>query len=179
MTVQFKNTNQLSKEEVLSLYNAKIKDVDTFKDEVQELVNLYAKNPSDNFMISDTPKTEVFQGDIMIMAKGTEMYNRYIKSFNSNGLTEERNLQEGKAVTGDHTVASFKDAKLTVEKGRIELDESILPRNAWNRRYDAKLVKCDKSIMVYHAEHGNITLPAGEYLCASLLDAQRLERVVD
>lgn len=179
MTVQFKNTDKLTSEEVLSLYNAKVKEVKTFKNDVQELVNLYAKNPSDNFMITDTPKTEVFQGDIMIMAKGTDMYNNYIKSFKSSGETEERNLQEGKAVTGDHTVASFKDAKLTVEKGRIDLDKSILPRGAWNSGYDAKLVKCDKAIMVYHKEHGNITLPAGEYLCASLLDAQRLQRVVD
>lgn len=179
MTVKIQNSNQVSNRDFLLQYTQEVEKIDTLKQDVLELSELMAKHPADVFIISnfedDDPSAEAIQGDILIWRKGSRQYNRYIDSLRDLKVTESRNLQLSESITGDHKVVPLKNSKLTIKNGTITVDvNGFRPLS-----YPVKMIKASAPFCVVHSEHGNITLPAGEYMSCVSLDPKTLHRMED
>lgn len=174
--VRREETKQSGKSATENFKN-KVSETDVLKGQMESLAEMFAKNPTDNFTIAENPTTEVYQGDIIIWAKGTDMYNKYISTFKERGKAQNNNLQKGSATTGNHEVCFMHGSNSSIIDGTITLIG--IGRGGREVEYDAKLVTTDKPFTVYHKEHGNVTMTAGVYLCSVQMDGKSLRRVQD
>jgi len=173
-TTIFRNEQKLDKEQVQEKFCTTLKNYNSFSQDISELAELFSKNPTDNFIIQgENLATEAFQGDIQILGKDTELYKQFIKKLKKKDEAKNMNLQEGESVTGDHRIVPLADSNLTIT------DCEIKPEILEGKRWDAKLIKSDKPFLIYHSEHGNMGLPAGEYMTCISFDPSTLHKIID
>ena len=179
-TIIFRNEQDLDNEKVLDLFKTKLQEAECYNStEIEQLAEEYAKNPVDKFIISKKLDVEAAQGDILIWAKGTSMYKQNIGNLKSLKKTDRMVLQEGDSMTGDHRIVPLPNSKLTIKEGQFT-PAFIKGKNAWgDRTYRGLVVKSDKPFLIVHREHGNIALPADEYMICTALDASTLARMMD
>jgi len=178
----FRNENRVTAEEVLRKFKNSIQEIyeDQPDEELDMLVELYAKNPVDKFIVSKFPTVEVAQGDILIWAKGTDMYNQNIKRLKNLQKKNDFILQENDSVTGDHKVVPLPNSNISLMIGDFYpalLQNDLVRSN--NKSVKGLILKSDKSFLIVHREHGNIALPKGEYMITSQLDPRTLQAMVD
>ena len=135
--------------------------------QIDDLVEIYAKNPADHFIVTDKPLTvEVAQGDVLIWSKNCKSYKRFIQDTEiTDEIPENYNLQGATSVTGDHRVIPMPDSNFKMTIAKITMNVGF------NQTYvhEGRHFISDKPFLVTHREHGNIALPAGEYLaCVAL-----------
>ena len=178
--VVFRNENEVSTQEVINRFKEELTSINLYeKSDIELLVDLMAKNPTDRFMISVTPDVEGAQGDILIWAKGTTMYNQNRPNLKHLKKTTNMVLQETDSITGDHRIIPLEGSNVEVKVGEF-VPEFLKGKNRWgDRNYRGMLVTSDKPFLVYHREHGNVSLPAGEYMVCTSLDAKSLTRMMD
>ena len=176
----FRNEEKLNTEEVLGLFKKSMEETDTYeKSDIEQLADAYAKNPVDKFIISENLDVEAAQGDILIWAKGTAMYEQNFPELHDLKKTERTVLQEGDSMTGDHRIVTIPGTKLTIKEGKFT-PSFLKGRNAWgDRDYRGLSVVSDKPFLIVHREHGNMALPAGEYMICSAMDSTTLSRMMD
>ena len=178
----FRNEEGINLQEVVNRFKSSLIDKKSFKkDEVEVLVNLFAKNPVDKFIVSEFPDVEVAQGDILIWPKGTDMYNDYINDIKNLKPTESMILQQSDSITGDHKVIPLNNSNLTLMEGTITPKfMKNLKSGVSNKTFiRALILKSEKPFLIIHREHGNIALPAGEYMICSQLDPRTLKVMID
>jgi hypothetical protein len=173
-TTIFRNEEKLTKEQVTEKFKSVIENNKNFSDSIEGLAELFAKNPTDNFIVYDSNlDAEAAQGDILIYGKNTGMYKTLTQKLNNVKKATNMNLQEGESVTGDHKIIPLKGSELTIE------DCTVYPEILNGKPYAAKRIVSDKPFLIYHGEHGNQGLPAGTYLSCVALDPSTLRRVLD
>lgn len=145
--------------------------------EIEELVDIYAKSLTDNFIVYDetAKKSSIKQGDISLYGVETGYYNAVKDTIKTRRVTDDRNLQEGTAVTGDHKIISLPGSNLTVETAMFVPKDNVTN----GRPYNCKIIRSDKPFLITHREHGNVAVPAGEYLSFVQIDARTHSRVLD
>ena len=115
------------------------------------------------------------QGDLLIWSNLTEEFKnaqetlRNLESTKSNMV-----LQDTDSMTGDHRLITLPETKFSLMKGKFQIKVG-----KFSSFYDCKILKINKPFLIFHREHGNLTLPAGEYLICSSLDAERLDKMID
>lgn len=179
-TTIFRNEEKMTQEQVLDLFKKSMEATKVYEaSEIEQLADAYAKNPVDKFIISEKLDVEAAQGDILIWAKGTTMYNENFKNLKNLKKTNRMVLQDGDSMTGDHRIVTISGTKLTIKEG--EFTPAFLKgRNSWgDRTYRGLSVTSDKPFLIVHREHGNIALPAGEYMVCSAMDSTTLSRMMD
>lgn len=181
-TTIFRNPQSLGEKEVITKFEKVLKDNGNFsKSEIEQLVDCYAKNPVDKFIVSDGDLEETFgrQGDILFWSEDSEMYKKEIKNVHSLKKTKRLVLQKDDSVTGDHRLVPLNDSKFTLQEGYFT-PSFLKGKNRWgDRDYDCLLLEIDKPFLVVHREHGNMALTAGKYMICSQLDPQTLYRMMD
>ena len=178
--VQRKTDSQgLTREQIVSEFRTALTDnSDVYKQsEIEELAALHAKSTTDNFIVSDkdAETRSLKQGDILIHGVKSPYYLAVKNTITKGELTENRNLQTGEAITGDHKVVPLKGANLTIENARFTPLDNVTR----GRSYNCKIIKSDKPFALTHQEHGNMTFPAGEYMSFVALDPRTQQRVID
>jgi hypothetical protein len=174
-TTNFTKLTNLTKEQILPTFRQELEKSEDYKDSIDSLVEIYEKTPTDHFVVYRNPVDAIIaQGDVCLFAKGTPMYDKYIKSWESEGISDSKNLQFGASMTGDHCVVPLKGSDCKVEKGTIRVQ--VGSREV---TYDVKRVKSNKPFLVTHKEHGNIAVPANDYLACVQMNEKNLERVMD
>lgn len=145
--------------------------------EIEALADFYAKNLTDNFIVSDVEdiKRPIKQGDIYLYHETSQFYQDVIDTVTNLKPTDNMNLQDGEAMTGDHRIHTIADTNMTIQVGRFEPKDRVLSR----RQYDCKLIESDKPFLITHQEHGNIAVLAGKYLAYTAIDPTDLQRVID
>ena len=178
--VVFRNENEVSTQEVISRFKDELEATNLYeKSDIEMLVDLMSKNPTDRFMISTVPDVEGAQGDILIWAKGTTMYNQNKPNLKHLKKSTSMVLQESDSITGDHRIIPLEGSNIEVKVGDFT-PEFLKGKNRWgDRSYRGILAKSDKPFLIYHREHGNVSLPAGEYMFCTALDAKSLTRMMD
>lgn len=178
--VVFRNENEVSTQEVIDRFKSELEATNLYeKSEIEMLVDLMSKNPTDRFMISTVPDVEGAQGDILIWAKGTEMYNKNKPNLKHLKKSTNMVLQETDSITGDHRIVPLEGSKVEIKVGEFT-PEFLKGKNRWgDRSYRGLLVTSDKPFLIYHREHGNVALPAYEYMICTALDAKSLTRMMD
>ena len=181
-TTVFKNQENISTKNVIETFRQKlIKDYEKSfsKSEIENLVEIAAKNPTDKFVVTDYPDVEVMQGDILIWSSLTDEYQEIRPLVTAIEETERLVLQDGDSMTGDHRLIPLKNSTYTLQTGKF-VPPLLAGKNSWgDRKYDCKILKIDTPFLIFHREHGNLTLPAGEYLICSSMDSETLERMMD
>lgn len=176
----FRNKEELSTEEVLKLFKSSVEETDLYeKSDIELLVDAYAKNPVDKFIVTEKLDVEAAQGDILIWAKGTSMYKKNFKELRDLKETDRRVLQEGDSMTGDHRIVTIEGTNLSIKEGKFT-PAFLKGRNSWgDQTYRGLAVTSDKPFLIVHREHGNMALPAGEYMVCSAMDSTTLSRMMD
>ena len=76
-TTIYRNEERVTNQEVLSTFTRTLKsDYKLKKSEIEELTEIYAKNPVDKFIISEKPENVVMQGDLLIWSELTDEFKR-------------------------------------------------------------------------------------------------------
>lgn len=178
-TTIFRNENQISTEEVLSLFTRTLETADLFeKSEIEELSDIVAKNPADKFIVSVKPEVPVMQGDLLIWSDITDEYKKEFPRVRDLAPTSRMVLQDDDSITGDHELVPLRNAKYTLQTGKFV--PSILEGHTWGgNTYDCKVLEIDTPFVIKHREHGNIALTAGKYMICSSLDSESLTRMRD
>lgn len=179
-TIIHRKDENFTGEAVVSLFKDELTKKESqyvSKSEIEELVNTYAKTPTDNFIVTDIAdlKRPICQGDIEIHHESSDYYKETIESVQDLRAAKDMNLQEGVSVTGDHRIIAIAGAKMSIQDGRFEVKDNVLKR----RLYECKIVETDKPFLIAHREHGNIALPAGKYLVFTQIDTKTQRRVYD
>lgn len=176
----FRNENKLATSEVLNLFKTSMEETGIYEgNEIEALAEAYAKNIADKFIISQKLDVEAAQGDILIWAEGTSMYNENQPNLKDLKQTTRTVLQEGDSMTGDHRIVTIEGTKLVIKEGQFT-PEFLKGKNSWgDRTYRGLLVSSDKPFLIVHREHGNIALPAGKYMVCSAMDSETLSRMMD
>ena len=179
-TTIFRNEEKISTKDVLNLFRQHMEQTEIFeKSEIEQLADAYAKNPSDKFIVSESLDVEAAQGDILIWAKGTTMYEQNFKNLRELKETRRMVLQEGDSMTGDHRIVTIPNTNITIKEGTFT-PSFLQGKNSWgDRGYRGLSVTSDKPFLIVHREHGNIALPAGEYMICSAMDSTTLSRMMD
>ena len=179
-TVIHRVDSSLTSDQVLDLFKSELEKREEqyeSKSEIEKLVDTYAKTPTDNFIVTDKNdlKYMINQGDIVIQSSHTDYFKAVKDTIMDRRPARDMNLQEGVSVTGDHRIIPLEGANITIEDARFVPLNGIVGR----RPYECKIVKSDKPFLIAHREHGNIALPADEYLVYSQIDAKTQRRVYD
>ena len=145
--------------------------------DIEELVEMYAKNPTDNFIVSDRGDLEcqLTQGDIILYHESSDFYQEVITSVTNLRETTNMNLQEGNAVTGDHRIVTLPNTEITIQEGRFTPLDNVTR----NRSYECKIIESNKPFLITHKEHGNIAVLEGKYIAYTALDPKTQQRVID
>ena len=145
--------------------------------EIEELVNIHAKSVTDNYMVYDeTAKvSSIKQGDISLYGTETSYYKAVKDTINGLKLTNDRNLQDGTAITGDHKFVALPDSNLTIKVGMFVPKDNVTN----GRQYSCKMIHSDKPFLITHREHGNVAVPAGDYLSFVQINPKTHSRVLD
>lgn len=179
----FRNEEKVGLGEVLGRFRKSLEsNTETYKEnDIDMLVTLYAKNPVDKFIVSNFPTVEVAQGDILIWAKGTNMYNENLPKLQDLHETKNLVLQPNDSMTGDHKIIPMKDSEIKIMEGYFvpELLEKAHADIESRKRVRGLIVTSSKPFLIFHREHGNVALPAGEYMVCSQLDPRSLTTMLD
>ena len=93
--------------------------------------------------------------------------------------TDRLILQDNDSMTGDHRLIILPKTKYSLKNGKF-IPSILKGKNQWgDRYYDCKVLKIDKPFLVFHREHGNLTMPAGEYIICSSMDSETLDKMMD
>lgn len=179
-TTIFRNPEKLEISEVIDVFKDSLQSSKEFStSEIEQLAEIYAKNPVDKFIVTEELRNDGAQGDIMIIAEHTDLYKSEIKNVKNLEKTDRLVLQEGDSFTGDHRIIPLEGTNYTVQKGTF--CPSFLKGKAdWrDPQVPAVLFETDKPFLVFHREHGNIALPKGKYMFCSQLDPDTLSRMMD
>ncbi len=182
-TTIFRNRENVGMDEVLTNFTTALKESDLYNDsEIEMLAEIYAKNPVDKFIVSgDVEATDdSCQGDIIVLAEGTNMYNEVISRIKNLQKTDRLVLQEGDSVTGDHRIIPAEGSHYTIKKGQFT-PKFLEGKNTWGMppTYSAITFETDKPFIIFHREHGNMARCAGKYVFYSQLDPATLSRMMD
>lgn len=146
---------------------------------IEELANIYAKTPTDNFVVYDREdlKLPLYQGDILLYHESSDFFNKVEPSIRLGHETSSRVLQEqeGGSITGDHEIVGIKGTELTITEG------SYVPLNnvTNGRSMNCKIIDAKAPFVLKHAEHGNIAFPAGKYMAVTQINAKDLTIMLD
>ena len=179
-TVIFRNTEKEDMANILDRFKHSTEEAyqEEEQSDIDLLSELYAKNPVDKFIVASFPDVEIAQGDILIWAEGTPMYNENINRLKNLHETDSRILQDHDTLTGDHKVVSLPNSNLEILEG--DFYPAILDTVLINKKYiHGMIVKSDKPFLIVHQEHGNIALPKGTYMVSSQLDPRTLTAMLD
>lgn len=179
-TVIHRKAEGITGEQVVSMFKEELAKKESqyqTLSEIEELVNTYAKTPTDNFIVTDVAdlKRPICQGDIEIHNEVSDYYKETIDTVMDLRPARDMNLQEGVSVTGDHRIIAISGANMSIQDGRFVAKDGVLGR----RPYECKIVETDKPFLIAHREHGNIALPAGKYLVFTQIDTKTQRRVYD
>lgn len=181
-TTVFKNEQKISTQEVINEFRKHLeKDhSEAFeKSEIESLVEIASKNPTDIFTIKDCPNSVVPQGDILIYSSLTNWFKEVRPIITNLTETTRTVLQDGDSMTGDHRLIPLSNSNLKIQTGKF-VPPILKGKNSWgDRTYDCKLISIDTPFLIFHREHGNLTLPAGEYIVCSSMNSETLERMMD
>lgn len=181
-TTVFKNPERVSTEKVIETFRQNL--INDYKksfrkSEIEELVDLAAKNPTDKFVVTDYPDVEVMQGDIIFWSNLTDQFKEIYHTIVDLNPTDRLILQDGDSMTGDHRLVLLPNTKYTLHTGRF-VPPILKGKNSWgDRLYDCKVLSINKPFLVFHREHGNLTMPAGEYIICSSMDSETLNKMMD
>ena len=74
-TIIFRNPEKLGNEDVLNEFINSLKETKSFAtSEIENLADIYAKNPTDRFIITEEFTCGTAQGDILINSEKSELY---------------------------------------------------------------------------------------------------------
>ena len=182
-TTIFRNRENVGMDEVLTNFTAALKESELYNDsEIEMLSEIYAKNPVDKFIVSgDVEATDdSCQGDIIVLAEGTNMYNEVIGRIKNLQKTDRLVLQEGDSITGDHRIIPAEGSTYTIKKGTFT-PKFLEGQRRWggDAHYTAITFETDKPFIIFHREHGNMARCAGKYVFYSQLDPATLNRMMD
>jgi len=182
-TITFRNEEKIETSKVIELFRQKLEDSTNFeKSEIEELADIYAKNPVDKFIISDgkmLSNTFGRQGDILFWREGSAMYQREIGNVRNLKKTDRLVLQKNDSLTGDHRLIPIKGSNYTLKSGTFT-PMFLQNKNTFGRaNYDCLVLEIDKPFLVFHREHGNMAYPAGKYMIVSQLDPSTLNIMID
>lgn len=181
-TTIFKNEQKVGTQEMITEFRKHLEKDFTksfSKNEIDLLVEIMAKNPTDKFVVSDYPDVPVMQGDILIWSTLTDEYKEVRPTITDLTETTRTVLQDGDSMTGDHRLVPLSNSNLKIQTGKF-VPPILKGKNSWgDRTYDCKLVSIDTPFLIFHREHGNLTLPAGEYIVCSSMNSETLERMMD
>lgn len=177
-TTVFRNEEQISTKEVLEKFVETLESsYEIERNEIDELTDIVAKNPTDKFIIAEMPDQPVRQGDILIWSELTDEYKESLRTIKDLKETTRMILQDGDSITGDHELIPISGAHFTMKTGRFT--PSVLADSV-AEDYDCKLLEIDSPFVLRHREHGNITfLTPGKYMFCSQLDSETLEKMRD
>lgn len=172
-------TEGVTGEEVISQFRAALADNTKSyeQSDIEVLADLYAKTPTDNFIVNDVEalSNPCIQGDIILLNERCEYYAKQMESVTNLKETDNRNLQEGGVASLNHRIEVLEGTNLKIENGRfIPIDN--LTRGSY---YSCKVITSDKPFLLNHAEHGNMSLPAGKYMAYTAIDPKTFQRVID
>lgn len=175
----FRNEEKIDLSEVIKVFEKTLEKTPSFKkSEIEELVAIYAKNPTDKFIVSEKPTLPVMQGDLLIWSDATSKYKENIKKITNLQNTTKMALQEDDSLTGDHELVVLKNSNYTLKTGKFV--PSILENHLWGgNKYSCKVLEIDTPFLIKHREHGNIALTAGKYIICPSLDSETLTRMRD
>lgn len=177
-TTIFKNEEKVNVRGVIDTFRKKLENdyKESFeKSEIENLVDIASKNPTDKFVITDCPNVPVMQGDLLIWSNLTSEYKEATQSlFFDLKDTDSMILQDTDSMTGDHRLVLLPETDYSLKNGKFQI--SI---GSYKAPYDCKILKTNKPFLIFHREHGNLTLPAGEYMICSSLDAKTLNKMID
>lgn len=178
-TTIFRNEEKIDLSQVIEMFERTLQKTPTFKkSEIEELVDIMAKNPVDKFIVSEVPDVPVMQGDLIIWSELTDEYKNNIKKIKDLKDTNRLVLQDNDSITGDHELVPLKNAKYTLKTGKFIPD--ILEGRIWgNNSYDCKVLEIDTPFLIKHGEHGNIALTPSKYIICSSLDSETLTKMQD
>ena len=180
-TTIFRNPNNLNIDEVINVFKDELETKEAFSNsDINELVEVYAKNPVDKFVITETLTHEAGQGDILIFAENTDLYKSYIKEIKTFEKTNRLVLQEGDSFTGDHRIVPLEGSKYTISTGKF-CPNFLKGKRRWGSDVECTAIvfETDKPFLIFHREHGNVALPKGRYMFCSQLDPKTLSRMMD
>ena len=180
-TTIFRNPQNLELTEVVNVFKEELENKSTFSaSEIEQLAEVYAKNPVDKFIITEALDHDAAQGDILIIAEKTDLYQDHIKSIKDLKETDRLVLQDGDSFTGDHRIIPLEGSKYTIKTGRFT-PNFLKGKRVWggDAMYTARVFETDKPFLIFHREHGNVALPAGKYMFCSQLDPDTLDRMMD
>jgi len=179
--------DSITREEKYSREEFKNKYVETLtkseyikQDEVELLVKLFAKHPVDVFRVRPTDfKSEhdfASHGDVILYPSCSDKFKNYMKTFKSKESVNSStvHLQDDITIAKSHMVVT----PVKCITGTIDLSTDPL-LNTSIRSYEAKLIKAEGTVVITHEEHGNMTLPAGEYLTSIQIDPKEMNRRQD
>lgn len=182
-TTIFRNRENVGMDEVLTNFTTALKESELYNDsEIEMLSEIYAKNPVDKFIVSgDVEATDdSCQGDIIVLAEGTNMYNEVLPRIKNLKPTNRLVLQEGDSITGDHRIIPAEGSNYTIKKGTFT-PKFLEGQRRWggDAQYTAITFETDKPFIIFHREHGNMARCAGKYVFYSQLDPATLDRMMD
>lgn len=175
----FRNEEKVDLKEVVKIFEKTLAQTPSFsKSEIEELVDIYAKNPTDRFIVSQKPSLPVMQGDLLIWSDITSKYKENINRIENLTSITTMALQEDDSITGDHELVTLSTSHYTLKSGTFVPE--ILEGHLWgSNAYSCKVLEIDTPFLIKHREHGNIALTAGKYIICSSLDSQTLSRMRD
>lgn len=180
-TIIFRNPEKLGKDDVLNEFISSLKETESFTtSEIENLASIYAKNPTDRFIITEEFTCGTAQGDILINSEKSELYRDNFSRIKNLKKTDRLILQEGDSLTGDHRLIPLEGSNYTVQTGRFT-PKFLEGKRRWGGdvEYSAIVFETDKPFLIFHREHGNVALPQGKYMFCSQLDPFTLDRMMD
>lgn len=174
-------TEGFTGEEVIKSFKSALTErKETYSEsDIEELANIYAKSPTDNYVVYDKEdlKLPLYQGDILLYHESSDFYNKVKPSIRLGAKTNSRVLQEqdGGGVTGDHEIVGIDGSELTItEASYVPLDNVTRGRSM-----NCKIIEASKPFVLKHREHGNIAFPAGKYMSVTQINAKDLTIMLD
>lgn len=178
-TVIHRRQENVTGEAVINIFRTSLEErQEQFgQSEIEKLSALYAKNPTDNFIVYDKADLEcpLIQGDIQLYHESSDYYKEAFSTVTNLRDSKNMNLQEGVSVTGDHRIVPVEGSNMVIKEGQFYPLGNIMR----GRRYDCKTISTDKPFLITHREHGNIAVPEGNYLVFTAIDPQTHTRVLD
>lgn len=149
------------------------------ENDVEELANIYAKSPTDNFVVYDKEdlKLPLYQGDILLYHESSDFFKAVEPSVRLGSEQTSRVLQEqdGGGLTGDHEIVGIEGTELKITQGTyIPLDNITRGRSM-----NCKIIEAKAPFVLKHREHGNIAFPAGKYMSVTQINARDLTIMLD
>lgn len=147
--------------------------------DIESLANIFAKTPTDNFVVYDSEdlKRPIDQGDILLSHESSSFYQKVFPSVRLGEPAKDTVLQEqdGGGITGDHRIVGINGTELSI----INATYVPLDNVTEGRSMNCKIIDAKAPFVLTHREHGNIAFPAGKYLARTQINAKDLTIMLD